>query len=182
MPQVPFQLRYTLTRMQRLVPHLRIWGVGWTLFVVVMSMFFCERTAAHVYPFDAMGIAVFGGLALFVLLLYRRLFIGFLDVLFVPARSMDVIVEDNAAGILIGTERWYLFLDGIINICKFREDTWTIQHFNGCVLNIDAPAIQEDQVTHLRDAMERGRTPEGIKAVIERGKRIKAIQESEREA
>ena len=46
--------------------------------------------------------------------------------------------SDTRAGILIGTERWYLFLDGITDLRKFRDDTWTIQHFNGSVLHIAA--------------------------------------------
>ena len=45
---------------------------------------------------------------------------------------------------------------------------------------IAASAIAEDQLAHIKTAMERGRTPEGIRAVIERGKRIKEIMETER--
>ena len=56
----------------------------------------------------------------------------------------------------------------------------TNQHFNGCVLHIAVAAISDDQLAHLRAAMERGRTLEGIQAVVERGKRLKEIQESER--
>jgi hypothetical protein len=93
---------------------------------------------------------------------------------------MDVTLEETAAGILVGEERWYLFLDGITDIRKFRDDIWTIQQFNGAVLNIAASAITEQQLEHIRAAMERGRTPEGVRAVIERGKRIQEIFESDR--
>ena len=95
---------------------------------------------------------------------------------------MDVVVEEDAAGILLGTERWYLFLDGITEIRKYRDDTWTIQHWNGSVLHIPVSAITVDQLEHMRRAMELGRTPEGMKAVIERGKRIEAILQAERKA
>jgi len=182
MPEIPFHLRYTLSRSQRLVPHLRIWGLPLTLFVVPMFLFFCVQTVVAACLLSGFGLAVFGGLTLVGLVLYRGLFVGLLDVLLVPVRRMDVLAEENAAGILIGSERWYLFLDGITDLRKFSDDTWTVQHFNGCVLHIAADAIRDDQVAHLRAAMERGRTPEGIRAVIERGKRIQAILDSEREA
>jgi hypothetical protein len=91
---------------------------------------------------------------------------------------MDVIIEKDAAGILVGGERWYLFLDGITDIRKFRDDIWTIQHWNGSVLHIVAAAITDEQIDYFRAAMERGRTPEGIRAVIERGRRIEQIMRS----
>lgn len=181
MLQIPFHLWYTLSRPQRLVPHLRIWGTPLTLFVVVMVLFFCVQTVVSACSLSGAGVAVFGSLALFVFVLYRGLFVGLLDVLLVPVRCMDVIVEENATGILVGTERWYLFLDGITDLRKFRDDTWTIQHFNGCVLHIAASAIREEQIAYIRTGMERGRTPQGIRAAIERGKRITEILDADRE-
>ena len=91
---------------------------------------------------------------------------------------MDVIVEENAAGILFGTERWYLFLDGITGLRRFSDNTWTIQHYNGTTFLIDASAISEDQIDYLKAAMERGRTPDGFRAVVDRGKRIEEIMRS----
>jgi hypothetical protein len=45
---------------------------------------------------------------------------------------------------------------------------------------IEAPfhlryTLNSRQIDHLRAAMERGRTPEGFRAVIERGRRIEQI-------
>jgi hypothetical protein len=180
MTQIPFHLRYTLSRSQRLVTTVRTyWGVPWTLFVLVLFSFFFFETVVSACSLSGLGLAVFGGLALFVLLVYRGLFVGLIDVLLVPVRRMDIMVEENAAGILIGTERWYLFLDGITDLRKYR-DTWTIQHWNGIVLHVPADAISEDQIGHLKAAMQRGRTPEGFMAVVERGKRIEEIMRSER--
>jgi hypothetical protein len=99
-------------------------------------------------------------------------------VLMVPVRRIDIVVEENAAAILIGTERWYLFLDGITDLRNDRN-TWTIQHWNGIVLHEPADAISEDQIEHLKKAMQRGRTPEGITAVVERGKRIEEIMRAQ---
>jgi hypothetical protein len=93
---------------------------------------------------------------------------------------MDVTIETNAAsdptaGILIGKERWYLFLDGITEIQRLQKDTWTLQHFNGSVLHISASVITDDQLGFIRSVAEQGRTPEGIRKVIDRGKRFKEI-------
>jgi hypothetical protein len=180
MTQLPFHLRYTLNRSQRLVTIVRTyWGVPWTLFVLVLFSFFCVESVVSARSLSGMGLAVFGGLALFVFLVYRGLFVGLIDVLLVPVRRMDIMVEENAAGILIGTKRWYLFLDGITDLRKYR-DTWTIQHWNGSVLHIPAAATSGDQIGHLKAATQRGRTPEGFMAVVERGKRIEEIMRSER--
>src|SRR5262245_12068333 len=122
MTQAPFHVRYTLSRGQRLTPHLRIYGVVSTLFNVTVFVFFCAQSVASTWTFSAEGMAVFGALAIFVFVLHRRLVVGLLDVLIVPMRRMDVVVEADAAGILIGAERWYLFLDGITDLRKFRDD------------------------------------------------------------
>lgn len=180
MSLIPFHLHYTLSRSQRLVPLLRFWGPAYSPFVVVLFAFFSIRAMASVWTREWAGVVVFGGLALGVLLLCRGLFIGLLDVVRVPVRSMDVVFEENAAGILCGAERWYLFLDGITDLRKHRDDTWTIQHWNGSVLHIAAEAITEEQLAYIRSCMERGRTPEGIQAVIERGRRIEEIMQAER--
>ena len=87
--------------------------------------------------------------------------------------------QQNALGYLAGGERWYLFLDGIIDITKYRKDIWTIQHWNGSVVNVLASAITDDQIEYLRAAAERGRTPEGIQAVIERGRVIQQLESGE---
>jgi hypothetical protein len=173
--EVPFRLRYPLSRRQRLVPLLRFWGLGWVLFATVMELFFLVETALAVWMRSFFGIAVMGGLALAAWLLYRGMFLGLLNAAFVPVMPMDVIVEENAAGLLAGGERWYLFLDGITSLRQYCPDVWTVQHWNGSVFHIAADAITEEQLDHLRAGMECGRTPEGIQAVIERGRRIEQI-------
>src|SRR5262249_21259832 len=145
-------------------------------FCLVLLTFFVWQTIEHARDRDACGVAVFGGLTLLPLANVFGLFAVLLDVLLVPVRHMDVEVEENGAGILLGRERWYLFLDGFTDLTRFRADTWTLEHFNGCVLHITASAISDDQLDHIRAAMKRGRTPEGIRAVIERGKRIEEVR------
>src|SRR5262249_31758430 len=171
MAQIPFHLRYTLSRAQRLGSLVRMWGVGFSLAGAAFCLFFLVMLIGCVLELAWTGIAVFGGLLLFAIAFNRDIVLGILDVVLVSRQAMDVIVEENAAGILIGDQRWYLFLDGITDLRKFRDDTWTIQHFNGFVLHIAASAIQEDQIAHSPAALERARTPEGIQAVDGPGKR-----------
>lgn len=180
MTQVPFHLQYTLNRRQRLVPHVRIWGVLLTLLVPSLFLFFCTMAVVKACSLDWLNLVGFGALALGLFALFRSLLIGLGDVLLIRSRRMDVIIEENAAGVLLGKERWYLFLDGINRIDRLHPDVRTLQHFNGCILHIAAAAISEEQLDHIRQAMERGQTPAGIQAVIERGRRIRESEEGER--
>lgn len=173
MTQTPIPLRYTLSRMQRLVPQLRIWGTATALLIAVVILFFPTLLFASLLALQWVGIAVFCALAFWPFLADAGLPGGLL----VPIRDMGVILEEDAAGILISGKRWYLFLDGIRELKQYREDTWTIQHANGWILHIAASVLQEDHLAHLRAALERGRTPKGIQAVIERGRRIEAIED-----
>lgn len=113
------------------------------------------------------------------LFLFRGFFIGILDVVVHRERDMDIIIEDKGLGFLAGGERWWIFLDGIINIGKYHRDVWTIQHHNGVVVNILASEITDDQLAHLKSAAAHGRTPEGIQAVVERGRQIVQLHSGE---
>jgi hypothetical protein len=182
MVEVPFHLQYTLSRSQRLVTLLgrsgllhRVWGPAFLLFFILLLVFWMIRAVASLLDRDLVGIAVFGGLALGSSLLYGDLVGGLLDIIRIPARPMDIVFEENAADILLGGERWRLFLDGIMSIEKYRDDVWAIQHWNGVVLNIPASAMTDEQVKWIRAAMERGHTPEGRQAILERGRRIERI-------
>jgi hypothetical protein len=175
MPEVPFHLQYTLNRRQRIVPHFRIWGVASSFFILSLFTFFVFAAVLNVAKGRLSDGAFFALFALLVFLLLRGLFVGIIDVILTRQRMIDVLVEDNAAGILFGGERRWLFLDGIIEIRKYRKDVWTLRHHNGAVLNIPVTKISEQQLHHIKTIMERGHTPEGIKAVIERGRRITEI-------
>jgi len=56
-----------------------------------------------------------------------------------------------------------------------------LRHHNGSVLNIPTAQISEHQLDYIRAAMERGRTAEGVRAVIERGRRIKEISNEKKQ-
>jgi uncharacterized protein YegJ (DUF2314 family) len=175
MPQIPFHLQYTLNRRQRLVPEFRRGGLFLTLWVLVGFLVFSILAAVSLYSLSCMGVFLFGAYALIWFLTLRSLFVCLLDVLFVPVRRTHITVRENAAEIQSGSKYWTLFLDGIYELCKYRDDTWTIRHTNGLIPNIPASAIQEDQIAYIRSAMVRGRTAEGVRRVIERGKRLMEI-------
>lgn len=141
---LPFQLKYSLSRRQRLVPHLAIWApylpaVGLLLGVV------CLLTV-YVSPWWAL-------LSLGWLWLARGFIAGLADVALRPLRHMDVEIQEKALGFLGGNERWWIFLDGIIDFGQIIEDTWTLRHYNGTVIHIPTDAITPAQVEYLQAAL-----------------------------
>jgi hypothetical protein len=180
MPKTLFHLRYSLSRGQRLAVLLRMWGMWSALLCTTVVTFFVVRAIVGLCMWAPADFAVFGLLAAFFLFLLRPLFVGLADVLLIRARMMDMTVEEaengtKAAGVLLGRERWYLFLDGITAIRQDRKGIWTIRHVNGTILHVPASAISPEQLDCLRHAMAEGHTPEGIKAVIERGRQIQEL-------
>jgi hypothetical protein len=163
MAVVPFELRYSLNRRQRLLPHLLLWG-PLTLLI----------------PLGLIGLLVLVAgswwallLVLFWFWFFGNFFRGLLDVALRPVVPMDLRIEENGLGFLDPAgERWWIFLDGLLAIEQLTSGVWTLSHHNGTVIHIPAAVITDEQLAHLRAAMERGRTPEGIQAVIERGRRL----------
>lgn len=169
MPEVQFQLRYVLTRRQRILPHLRIW-LPYLPGVVAVAV---------VGIFLVIGKWWLFPILLLFLLLFRGFWIGLLDVAIRPVRLMDIEVQQNGLGFMIGGERRWLFLDGMTRILR-TSDIWTFCHHNGHVINIPTSAITEDQVEFIRQAAAKGKTPEGIRAVIERGRKLQQMDEARR--
>ncbi len=146
--QLPFHLQYELSRRQRLVPHLRIWG----LYVPMLGgiLLGAVYLARHGSPGWALLAASFG------LWLYRGFIVGLFQVIRRPVQPMDLEIQENGLGFLDGNQRWWIFLDGVIHIAQLQKDTWTIQHHNGTVINIPATAITPEQLEHIRSASGRG--------------------------
>lgn len=177
----PVQLRYSLSRRQRLAALVCEWGWWTPLVVLPLEVFFVVQTVGSLWAWSLAGVAVFGGLAFGMGILFAGLIGGVVDVLISKLRDVDIELREDAAGILLGDERWYLFLDGITDIRESPRGLWKIRHHNGHVLWIPVDAISDEQIEFLRAAMIRGHTPEGIRAVIERGKRIEAIMSEPRD-
>jgi hypothetical protein len=70
---------------------------------------------------------------------------------------MDVQVEENGVGLLIGKDRWWLFKDGFLSIKQLTNGVWTLEHWNGNVIHIPAAAITEAQLSYFRAAIEGSR-------------------------
>ena len=172
-------IRYSLTRRQRLIPHLRIWGPAFVPYYVLLETFFVVRLIVAVFTLEWFAVLTFGLLAFGMLILFRGLVTGLVDVVMKARREMNITIEDNGLGILIGSERWYLFLDGITKISQYTSDVWTIEHWNGSVVHVLKDVISDEQLDHMRKRMEFGRTAEGTAATIERGRQIQAIYEQE---
>ncbi len=134
--------------------------------------------------FVALAVSVSPWLAPLILLplgLVRGFIIGFVNVIFVGVQHMDVIVEENGLGYATESGRFWIFLDGIIRIQNYSKDTWTISHHNGTVISIPTAAIEERYVEHMRQKGEWGKTPEGVQAVIDRGKQIVQVEAEARD-
>lgn len=168
MSDLPFHLTYDLNRRQRLVPHLIIWGPYALMPLALLALVVLLVCASRWWLFAVLP----------SLWIFRGFWLGFLDVLVCPVRHMDVIVEENGLGFVAGGERWWIFLDGLLHVAKTRSDTWTVYHYNGTVINIAASAIASEQVAFLQDWARRRTDPKVINAVIERGRRIAAIEKS----
>jgi hypothetical protein len=74
----PVHLRYSLSRWRRLVGLYSVWGWIAPLVTLPLWTFFVLRTAWSIWTGEWAGIALFGGLALGVSLLYAGLFRGLL--------------------------------------------------------------------------------------------------------
>ncbi len=166
MVDLPFELRYELSRRQRLIPHLKIWdGLGLIILCVLAGLL------AGLFWFWWPGLLVLAWIWFF-----RKFFLGLADVALHRVVRMDLRVEENGLGFLAGRERWWLFLDGLLSIEQLTRGVWTLQFWNGSVIHVPATVITEAQLGYLRAAMEHGRQPEQIQAVIERGRAIERLK------
>jgi hypothetical protein len=192
MIELPFHLCCELNRRQRLLPHLKIWGalvpftvIGLIVLLMSMTRFWWLPGLAATDAEPTVGVLtrmtgfwwLYGLAALCLGWLFRGMFIGFLDVVVHRVVSMELLIEDNA--MRLGDNGW-LFLDGFTSMQELTRGVWTLQHWHGYVVNIPTTAIADDQVEHLKLAIERGRRPEEIQKVIERGRLIQRLEEEQR--
>lgn len=168
-------IEYDLGRRQRLVGHLGVWKpyLG-GLILVGGAVALSVALFITVSPWFVL-------LSVLPLWLAWGFIVGLLRVLFVPMQHMDIIIEEKGLGFLVKGERFWVFLDGIIRIQKYSDDTWTILHRNGTVINIPVDAIEQRYVEHMRAMGEKGKTPEGVQAAIDRGRRMFEIEAMDRE-
>jgi hypothetical protein len=164
--EIPFHLMYELTRRQRFLPHLKVWMpyLPSALALVVGSLLLV-RVRWWLFPFT-----------LFAFWMTCGLWVGFVEIAFRSVKPMDIVVEENGLGFLAGGERCFLFLDGIRFMKQLIPGVWTIYHHNGHVVHIPNSAITADQVSYIKEIAAKGKTPEGVQAVIERGHKIQQMR------
>jgi hypothetical protein len=172
----PVHLRYRLSRLQRLRVLLAMEGVGYPIFGLLLFAFFCFAIVLNAREGRVRDVFVFAAFALGMFLLWRTVFLRLLSVLFFKWHEEDLLVEEKGIGILRGKERWYFFLDSITSIKQYCPDLWTIRQYTGLVLHIPIELISDEQLQHWRAKMERGRTAEGVQAIIARGRMIEQLE------
>lgn len=141
------EFQYDLTRKQRLIPHIRAWGVSQLL--VILGMIGVGAAVTQ----GSWGVALFA--ALIILWFGRGYFIGLVNGIFVKLQHMDIRIEDNGLGFMAGNERWYIFLDGLTAVRDLEPSVWTVQHWNGTVVNIPKKVLSEDVLEFLQDWVRR---------------------------
>ncbi|MEM9081429.1 MAG: hypothetical protein AAGC74_12135 [Verrucomicrobiota bacterium] len=141
------ELQYDLTRMQRLIPHIRAWGVV-QLFVIA------GLVGAVAAAIDGSWISAVV-MGLLVLWFGRGYIIGLLNVIFVQSQHMDIRIEDKGLGYMSGKERCYILHDGLTAVREFERSVWTIQHWNGTVINIPKKELSADTLAFLQDWVRR---------------------------
>jgi len=140
------ELQYDLTRRQRLIPHIRTWGL--TQLLVILGLFGIGFTAVRGPWWAALIVA------LFVLWFGRGYLTGLLNVLFVKSQHMDIVIEDKGLGYMAGKDRWYIFLDGLTAVRDLEKSVWSIQHRNGTTVNVPKVMISEEVLDFLRDRVQ----------------------------
>jgi hypothetical protein len=140
-------LAYELSRRQQLVAHLGTWLCYWPGALMLVAV------AA-----TAVILAVLTSPWFLLMLLLPpinnnlpRLIAGFVKPLVSGVQRMDVIIEEDRIGFLLGRDRLWLPLDEIVRIERFG-DVWAIL---GSDAGIDIPvsAVDEKYVTHMRARM-----------------------------
>ncbi|HLB16802.1 MAG TPA: hypothetical protein VJM14_17885 [Burkholderiales bacterium] len=163
-PRELCHLHYGLTRRQRWDVHVGAWLPALPRYLVVVAIMVPLIWAASL---RSPWYLLFSLAPLWVL---RGFIAGFLNIALVPVQRMDVIINELAVGVLAGSQRWWVFLDGIVAIAKFRDDLWSFTGYHGQMIDVPAALIGEETLAHVRARSEWGGTPEGVQAAIQRGR------------
>ena len=133
-------LRFTLTRRQRLIPHLKMWYVMGPVLVSCFAILLIAAIRNSAWFF----------LASFVVGWFGRGYVfGLMDVILHRTRAMDILIEPLGIGYLLGEDRWYVHMDGVSSISQLTDDVWTIAHDNGTVINVPLDCMPATCVAHI---------------------------------
>src|SRR5262249_54236785 len=81
MAEMPFHLRFSLSRGQRLVPHLRIWGLFYSPFLILLFSFFVFAAVLNFSRSQLRDGTGFLLLASLVFMVARGFFAGLIDII-----------------------------------------------------------------------------------------------------
>lgn len=147
----PFQLRFTLSRRQRLAVELMPW-----LPAVAASLGFTVGAA-----FLATSASPWFLLLLLVPpVMYRGLVAFLFDMIVRGGRPVEVRVTESSIAIATAGERRTLALRGVFQV--FRSgDVWTVLHLDGTVLTIPIKTISGEQIDYLKSFARRAAAMRG---------------------
>jgi hypothetical protein len=136
----PFQLRFSLSRRQRLANELLPWvpalagslgfAIGIAYLAVEVSVWFLVLLVVPV-------------------ILYRGFFTILFDLIIHSGQWVEMSVDDSRLDMQAGSKKTSLPLKGIIQVYRAVK-VWTILHFDGSVVTIPADAIADEQIDFLK--------------------------------
>jgi hypothetical protein len=144
---VPFHLRYTLSRRQRLAVEVYPWlpAVAGSLGFISGIVFLSIAVSRWFLPW-----------LLLPSLVYRGFFVFFAEIVFRAGRPVEVVVDADRYEVLTCGRRQSHSLEGIIQVFRSEEGTsWTVLHMDGSVLTIPAEAITAEQLDYLKSFARR---------------------------
>ncbi len=140
------EYRFTLSRRQRMVPHLKVWApyavIGLPLLGFLLHLAFTRSPWAWF-------------LFALLILLMRGFFIGLVQTALWPRQRLCVAIEERGVGFGEDEPQWWIFTDGILRFDQTCADLWTLYHYNGTVLNIPTDVISTEDVSFLRSQASR---------------------------
>jgi hypothetical protein len=137
---IPFHLKFTLSRRQRLVLDLPPW-----LPAVAATLGFSLGAAyAGIYASPWFLL-----LLLLPVLVYHGLFVFAFDIIVNGGRAVEIHADDFDMQVTSDGETKWLSLDGIFQVFR-SDDTWTVLHLDGTVITIPETAITMEQIGYLR--------------------------------
>ena len=142
---LPAHLKYSLSRRQRLIPYLKLWGPMGPAYVMFLAWSVYSAFTNSAWFALAAIVAIWFG---------RGYILGLFDVLKNSTRDMDILIEPLGIGYLAAGERWYVHMDGILSIRELLSGVWTVSHHNGTVFNIPTNIMPDDCVEHIRKAID----------------------------
>jgi hypothetical protein len=163
-------LEYDLARRQRWDVHVAAWlpALPQYLFVVALMVPLIWWASQRSPWFLLFSIA-----PLWVL---RGLIAGIVQVSFMPAQHMNIIINEQGLGFMTGNQRWWVHLDSIVRIDRYRDDLWTFACYHGEMISVPVSLISEEALAHVRARMEWSRTPEGVQAAVNRGRQLVGLE------